>query len=300
MNQKIITINNPQNDSMGASLTSLLDLLEQWNSVLDNETITLDLSKITFLHPFLILPVSVLISEKSDRIIKIDYNSKIESYLETILFPTGFDALKKENWKQLLSCYSRKSYLPICKIPSTSTSAGIREDLLTTFENILLNQSNLQGQLISVIKYLISEAFDNIVEHADSCSGWIMVQNYSKKGYLDICIVDNGLGILGSYLKTGIPGIDNDAVAIERAINGQSTKQITETRGYGIDTSRRMLVEGLTGNYFLLSGKSFYVYSKELEQILNLSGDYGWNGTMLALQIPGAIPYGFNYTTYLE
>lgn len=106
----------------------------------------------------------MLISEKSDRINKIESNSRIDSYLDTIFFPNGFDALQKENWKQILSGFARKSYLPICKIPSTSTSAGIREDLLTTFENILLNQLNLQGQLISVIKYLISETFDNIID----------------------------------------------------------------------------------------------------------------------------------------
>ena len=297
MNEQTITIANPRDDSMGASLTSLIDVLEQWNSVADNETLSIDLSSITFLHPFLILPVCVLISEKSDRVIKIKSNSKIDNYLNTIFFPNGFDALQKANWKQILSGYSRKSYLPICKIPSTS--AGVREDLLTTFENILLNQLNLQGQLISVIKYLISEAFDNIIEHAESCNGWIMVQNYSQKGYLDVCIADNGLGIFGAYKKAGTAGIDSYAVAIERAINGQSTKQITETRGYGIDTSRRMLVEGLSGKYFLFSGNSFYIYTNETEQILNLRR-YGWNGTMLALQIPGTVPEGFNYTTYLE
>jgi anti-sigma regulatory factor (Ser/Thr protein kinase) len=236
---------------------------------------------------------------KKNYINKIKSNLQTNSYLDTIHFPTGFDALQSEDWKNTLAQYSQKSYMPICKIPSSLTNAGIREDLLSTFENILVNKLKLHGQIITVIKYLISEAFDNIVEHANSCSGWIMVQNFPTKGYLDVCIVDNGLGILGSYLRTGTPGIDNDAVAIERAINGQSTKQITETRGYGIDTSRRMLVEGLTGKYFLFSGKSFYVYSNELDQIVYLSNS-GWNGTMLALQIPGVAPDGFNYTTYLE
>src|SRR5690606_7312462 len=135
---------------------------------------------------------------------------------------SGFDAVQTENWKDVLVQYSRKTYMPVCKIPSAATTAGVREDLMTTFENILLNQLNLKGQIISVIKYVISEAIDNIVEHADICNGWFMVQNYPQKGYLDICIADNGLGILGSYMKVGITDINNDTVAIKRAINGQS------------------------------------------------------------------------------
>lgn len=195
MCEQIITIANPRDDSMGASITSLVDVLEQWNAVSENEAITVDLSNITFVHPFFILPICVLVSEEADRVQEIRSNSRINSYLQTILFPSGFDALHTENWKEILSRYSQKSYMPICKIPSELATADIREDLLTTFENILLNKLNLKGQIISVVKYVISEAIDNIVEHADSRNGWIMVQNYSQKGYLDVCIADNGLGL---------------------------------------------------------------------------------------------------------
>jgi len=54
--------------------------------------------------------------------------------------------------------------------------------------------------------------------------GWIMFQNYQLKGYLDICIVDNGLGLLGSYQQSGMFQIIDHQMAIERALNGLSTK----------------------------------------------------------------------------
>jgi len=56
--------------------------------------------------------------------------------------------------------------------------------------------------------------------------GWIMFQNYQLKGYLDICIVDNGLGLLGSYQQSGMFQIIDHQMAIERALNGLSTKAL--------------------------------------------------------------------------
>ncbi|HAQ21182.1 MAG TPA: hypothetical protein DCR40_18415, partial [Prolixibacteraceae bacterium] len=94
--------------------------------------------------------------------------------------------------------------------------------------------------------------------------------------------------------------IQNDVQALEQAINGKSTKQITETRGYGIDTSRRMLVDGLKGKYFLLSGSAMYIYTIDFEQIVPLESRVRWPGTLLALRIPPKVPAGFNYSNYLE
>jgi anti-sigma regulatory factor (Ser/Thr protein kinase) len=195
--------------------------------------------------------------------------------------------------------FSSKTYLPACKIPASAKHTGIREQLLTAFENILIQQAHLKGQIITAVKYLISEAMDNIVEHSEAKNGWIMVQSYPQKGYIDICITDTGTGILGSYQKTGNTEITSHTKALQFAINGKSTKQITETRGYGIDTSRRMLVEGLKGKYVLFSGNALYIYTNELEQITPLKTSR-WQGTLLALQVPAKTTADFNYTTFLE
>jgi hypothetical protein len=301
MESKRIIVPNPHEDSMGASIRSLLEVMEQWNQLYEKNEIVIDLKNVWFVHPFFILPLCALCTNEQESGRKINYelHSNIESYLKVIHFPLGFDALANENWKLHLLNYSSKTYLPACKIPVSGKHTIIREQLLTTFENILLHQLNLQGQIITAIKYLISEAIDNIVDHSGTINGWIMVQHYPQKGYLDICIADTGTGILGSYQKTGNTEITSDSKALEYAINGKSTKLITETRGYGIDTSRRMLVEGLNGKYVLFSGKAIYIYTNELEQITPLQ-EFGWNGTLLALQIPAKIPANFNYTTFLE
>jgi hypothetical protein len=301
MESKRIMVSNPPGDSMGASLRSLMGVLEQWSQLHKEVEIVVDLNDVKFVHPFFILPLCALCAGAHYSGTKINYelHSNIESYLKVIHFPLGFDALTNENWKLHLLTYSSKTYLPACKIPVSGNHTTIREQLLTTFENILLRQLTLQGQIITAVKYLISEAIDNIVDHSGTGNGWIMAQHYPQKGYIDICITDTGTGILGSYQKAGITKITNDSKALEYAINGKSTKQITETRGYGIDTSRRMLVEGLNGKYVLFSGRAIYIYTHELEQITPLQG-FGWQGTLLALQVPVEAPVNFNYTTFLE
>lgn len=301
MNPGKINIQNPQGDSMGASLSSLLDVLEQWSKIKHKKELHINLSNVLFVHPFLILPVCALFANEKEKGKKIIFQlpKKIEHYLNTIHFPTGFDAIATENWEKVISEFSSRTYLPACKIPAATKYTGIREQLLTVFENILIQQANLKGQMITAIKYIISEAIDNIVEHAGAENGWIMVQSYPQKGYIDICITDTGSGIWGSYLKTENTEITSHTKAIQFAINGKSTKQITETRGYGIDTSRRMLVEGLKGKYVLFSGNALYIYTNELEQITPLNTS-GWNGTLLALQLPAKMPENFNYTTFLE
>jgi hypothetical protein len=296
-----INIPNPQGDSMGASLRSLLDVLEQWTKFTDKKELLIDLSNVLFVHPFFILPICALCTNEKEKGKKLHFqlSNKIKPYLNTIHFPPGFDAITTENWEKELLKFSSKTYLPVCKIPASTKHTNIREQLLTAFENILIQQARLKGQIITAVKYLISEAIDNIIEHAEAKNGWIMVQSYPQKGYIDICIADTGSGIWGSYIKTENTNVTSHTKALQFAINGKSTKQITETRGYGINTSRRMLVEGLKGKYVLFSGNALYIYTNELEQITPLKTS-GWNGTLLALQLPAKMPENFNYTTFLE
>ena len=298
MNHRII-VQQPKDDTLGSSILKLLEVLRQLDNVQLGDTIVIDITKISFATPVLILPLSSIIAnlQNSGHDVTIQGGS---SYLQTVLFPNGFNALDRENWADSLNYYRTGTYLPICQIPAGESETGIRDRLLTVFGSIMLQQLNITGQLLTAIRYLISETMDNIVEHARVSNGWIMVQNYPSKCFLDICILDRGVGIRGSYINNHIGEIPNDQIALRQAINGQSTKQIAETRGYGINTSRRMLVDGIKGKFFLFSGSAFYIYTNDLEQITPLERFYSWKGTMLALRVPRDIPANFDYTSYLE
>jgi anti-sigma regulatory factor (Ser/Thr protein kinase) len=267
---KRIKVIRPQNENMGESFRSLIRLLNDINILKSGDNVIIDLSDIDFIYPFLILPLSTLTSLLKEREIEVDFikNANCKSYLDTINFPYGFNPSENENWNEILATYSKKTYLPICAIPSKKNCEAIRETLISIFENILIMQLKITGQLKKSISYLLSEAITNIVDHADVDTGFIMVQNYPRKDFLDVCIADAGNGILKTYGK--FPEITSDEQAMKQAVTGKSTKDQAVTRGYGISTSRKMLVKGLGGKYFLFSGAAFYYYSKEQELIMPL------------------------------
>lgn len=286
-------------DSMGSSINVLLKVMRQLNGVQTGDSVIIDLTGARFFYPIFILPLSSSIAKLRDEGHEVNILGST-GYLDTILFSEGFNAIGRADWKEALNYYRDRTYLPICLIPSRERDFDIRDSLINVFEDIMRVQLNITGILRTVISYLIAEKMTNIVNHAMVTNGWIMVQNYPSKQFLDICILDTGVGILGSYAHNNFPAITSDELAIRSAVNGVSTKQIAETRGFGISTSRRMLVDGLKGKYFLFSGTAFYIYTDELEQITKLDRSYRWNGTMLVLRIPRDIPQVFNYINYLE
>lgn len=75
---------------------------------------------------------------------------------------------------------------------------------------------------------------------------------------------------------------------------------IAENRGYGISTSKRMLVEGMKGAFFMLSGGAFHRYENGTNDYIDLAGQFYWHGTIILLRIPTKTPEGFNYIDYLE
>ena len=86
------------------------------------------------------------------------------------------------------------------------------------------------------------------------------------------------------------------------ANEGYSTKNRpeAENRGYGISTSKRMLVEGMKGAFFMLSGGAFHRYENGTNDYIDLADQFYWHGTIILLRIPTKMPEGFNYIDYLE
>ena len=61
-----------------------------------------------------------------------------------------------------------------------------------------------------------------------------------------------------------------------------------------------MLVEGLKGAFFMLSGGAFHRYENGTNEYVNLRNIFRWNGTIILLRIPVKMPQGFNYIDFLE
>lgn len=196
--------------------------------------------------------------------------------------------------------YAQKTYIPIINFPAHKSSDD-KEEILTVAENLIIRQLNIKSNVASGLKYMIGETIDNITEHSETDRGFICAQAYKNKGYLDICIADGGVTLLGSYKK--LPGneISNDLEAIKAANRGISSKNLpyAENRGYGIYTSKKMLVEGLGGQYMIMSGGALYMKSQKVDKFFTLPSGLRWNGTIVALRIP-YIDKDFNYINYIE
>lgn len=74
-----------------------------------------------------------------------------------------------------------------------------------------------------------------------------------------------------------------------RAANtGVSTKErpLAENRGFGIPTTRHVIVEGMGGQYMMLSGEAAYIKTPQRERCGMLHGVSRVNGTIVAFRVP--------------
>lgn len=211
------------------------------------------------------------------------------------------DKGRQSEFIAVMERYAKKTYIPVINFPSNAENDE-KEYILAVVERLLIRQSDIQGNVANGLKYMISETIDNITEHSESDRGFICAQAYPRKGYLDICIADNGITLLGSYSKLADNEIESDIEAIKAANRGLSSKNLpdAENRGYGIYTSKKMLVEGLGGQYMMMSGSSGYMKSRTIDGFFDLPKNLRWHGTIVALRIPYGNAPGFNYINYIE
>lgn len=118
---------------------------------------------------------------------------------------------------------------------------------------------------------------------------------------LIVYLSDCGISLLGSYQRLPDNEIVSDLEAIKAANRGLSSKNLpnAENRGYGIRTSKRMLTEGLGGQFLMLSGNSFYLKTPGFNSFYSLPGNLRLSGTVVALRIPYNVNK-FNYINYIE
>ncbi|MDO8429966.1 MAG: hypothetical protein Q7S73_01195 [bacterium] len=272
--KKVITPKSKGSTLIG-QLASLYELFRGINS---SEELNFNLSELRWANPLLILPISAYINT-TDSSFSINNSSDVGSYLSAINFPMGVDTVS-EFQKRL---QEGKSYIPISVLKKEAGAA--RERLESSFESMIYNSldvGNIKG-VSNAIYYPISELVTNIFEHSKQEKGFIFGQYYPKKNFLDICIVDRGRGLAGSY-KEEKSLILTDDKAIEEVMRGNSTKADKE-RGYGVRTSKRVVCEGLGGEFVLLSGSTALVSVGKKENLVSLP-DFNWRGVILAYRIP--------------
>lgn len=176
--------------------------------------------------------------------------------------------------------------------------------VIELLKNTLVEQGvTNMNRLNSPVSYLLDELICNIQQHAHTGNGYAFMGYDSVTDSVELVVADSGITIYGSYVSTQkyLELIGNsDACALNLAQNGYSTKNLpdAENRGYGISSNIRMVVEGLHGDFAVLSGNALMVQSVDNKKILSLPPEVDFKGTMVIVRFSASIPSSFNLYNY--
>lgn len=271
------------------------------------QKIVWDYSEINYIHPFLISALAVYKDSMQGLVDEINVSNELTSILRSISFqePLEFSNTKCPN--EIIEYYNINHQIPICKFRKDYSQI---DQMQTAFLSVIkeqIQQRIADNQYTTAVSYLISELICNIQEHSKASYGYMFAQAPRLDSNLYLCIADNGITIHGCYMSTAkqeylkVIGQDQ-AEAIRYSTKGVSTKNRpgNESRGYGISTNLNMIINGLNGEFLILSGGAFFKSDKDKEQFVNLPEPMNWDGTIILVKIPLQHIDGFNVYNYIE
>jgi hypothetical protein len=293
---RIVQIPIRTHENFGDSISKLIKTLSEIYLIKDEE-IVLDFSQAKILNPFFLCGLACVIQRLQNSgkrfTLNRDKNLSINSYLNTIFFPSTLSASDDNDTLSILEKYSAKTYIPIISFKTgfSDSCTLTRENILSSISQLLRNQLKFSEKERQPLSYFLDELTNNINDHSDAAQGYVFAQFYPNSNYLDLCICDAGKGIYQSFLDNPKFNPVNEIEAIQLALSGNSTKDRAEARGFGISTTRNMLVNGLKGKLFLWSGNTTFFQAVNKEAIVNIGENGHFEGTFVALRLPTIITF---------
>ena len=139
-------------------------------------------------------------------------------------------------------------------------------------DSIELYLSNLTDEIVDLIdsevdtqsfNLLFYEMLDNIYKHSKFNNAYVLCQKYPYVNTIDICIIDDGISIPGSFEESNIKVI-NDSETIFEAINGETTdKEKYALHGRGLNTSVSITTLGYGEEMLIASRNGTCTITKE-------------------------------------
>lgn len=266
---------------------------------MDDDIVVWDFNNVEKIHPLLSAALALYAHFCDKQIEIINARPKVEKYLREIHFMDIAHVASEAMLLDMENAYRGKSYVPICLFRADDDNA---QQIL---QRIIQKQSGAEG-IATSLSYILGELICNIAQHAETDKVFFFSEHTESGDVLNICIADNGIGIYGSYVQANryLSEVgDSDADALKIANEGYSTKNLpaAENRGFGISTSRNMLVKGLHGAFYMMSGSALQIseFAKP-DKFLELPANVEWQGTLIFLKVPCKAQHGFVYTDYLE
>lgn len=301
MNNVVFIPNVDRDERIGGAFNHMFSVIYQTEKIND-KTVIWDFSNASFFHPFFLAPLILYKSRSQKNIRTVNKLPYIDKYFKLIYFDDMLCLDELADLENILNSYKSKSYIPFCRFDICKSNI---DGMQTIIQNIIEEQSKAGKEIKTPLSYMLGELICNISQHSDGKYGYIFSQCLShKEKCINICIADDGISVFGSYVKAGkyLDIINsNEAEALRLANEGYSTKDLpeSENRGFGISTSKRMLVDGLNGGFFMLSGGAFHRHDANGSDYVKLPEMMNWMGTIVLMKIPINIPLNFNYMEYV-
>lgn len=298
---KRIAIPNVAREESIGKVFNQLSLVLYDTSVCSDDDVAWDFSGVQFLHPFFLGSLGIFRQSIPRRIRIENIPLSTAGYFDLIHFSNPLQVVGSSTRREQLRQYESKSYLPLCYF---DLSVRDIEGLTTSLTALIRKQCNADVRLITPLNYFFAELIDNMFEHSCGAHGYLFAQRLAREHCINLLLADDGEDIYESYRRTDkyLREINGDeAQALKMACEGKSTKNRpgAESRGFGISTSSRMLVEGMGGAFFILSGAAFHRRDASGSYYANIPEQIRWHGTIILMKIPITLPAGFNYANYL-
>lgn len=156
------------------------------------------------------------------------------------------------------------------------------EEYLSKFTDIIINILPENSDLQS-INFLLYEILINIYKHSKFKNAYIQINTSNNSQNIELCIIDDGIGISGSFNDASID-YENDCEAIFEAVNGKTTdKEKYKLHGRGLNSSARVTTLGFNGEMLIASGTGICLINSE--GIQTCKNKYKINGTFIILKI---------------
>ncbi|MFZ1664270.1 MAG: hypothetical protein WAU08_02555 [Flavobacteriales bacterium] len=265
-----------------------------------------NLEKSIFLSPLLLCGTAALAKHREEKGKGICHflnplDASVRDYLSAVGYPYGvwntentFEARRK-----LVTLQSR-NFVPLVGFAISESEDLTREQLIQSLEDLLDKQCHLTGARLTALRYLVSELTGNIGYHGVCGSGFVIAQYRPSLHCIDMAIADTGVGLRQGYLNNGFVA-ETDAQALTKALEGVSTKKNQQvSRGFGLHTSRNMLVKGMKGDFFLWSGNACLFNTPRRENLFEIQDGTSFPGCYLALRIPTMYDSAFRWEKYAE
>ncbi|MFQ5406360.1 MAG: hypothetical protein ACE5DI_04350 [Candidatus Micrarchaeia archaeon] len=232
-------------------------------------TSKINLAATNWLYPTTLLPLGNFIRE----------NKAVYEYVQSSNtdVDTCISIMLDENYSE--SFASKESCLMV-RLPVEKEKCELALQHLYELHD---NGQRLGGQ--TAFKYIIEELVDNIYEHSEFRSAFVMAQAYPEKRFAEMCFFDNGISFQGAYEKRG--KMYSGFESIRKALEGVSVKPELQ-RGFGLRTTLKLVAEGLGGQALIVSGTGGFYKEKDNQKQTGYTfqAERQLKGTLISMRIP--------------